>query len=114
MDRSVAIKLLKDIRFWIFLFFLVRLFGITDPPLEAMHSWRQALTNMIARNFLEVSPNIFFPRIDTAGDLTGIIGSEFPLLSYLVFLVSEIFGYEHWYGRLINLIISSTSSCYSC
>jgi 4-amino-4-deoxy-L-arabinose transferase-like glycosyltransferase len=112
MDKTSAIKIVRDIRFWIFLFFLIRLFGITDPPLEAMHSWRQALTNMIARNFLEISPNILFPRIDMAGELTGIIGSEFPFLSYLVFLVSKIFGYDHWYGRLINLFVSSTSLYY--
>ena len=32
---------------------------------------------------------------------------EFPLLNYINYCVSEIFGYQHWYGRLINLIVSS-------
>ena len=32
---------------------------------------------------------------------------EFPILNYLIYLTAEIFGYEHWYGRLINLIFSS-------
>jgi 4-amino-4-deoxy-L-arabinose transferase-like glycosyltransferase len=112
MDKNRLIGLFKDIRFWIFLFFLVRMFGITDPPLEAMHNWRQALTNMIARNFLEISPNILYPRIDMAGEYTGIIGSEFPAFSYLIFLVAKIFSYDHWYGRLINLFVSSTSLYY--
>lgn len=62
---------------------------------------------MVARNFLEVDPNIFYPRIDIAGDLTGITGMEFPLLNYLIYLVSRIFSYQHWYGRLINLMVSS-------
>lgn len=105
-------KYFKDIRFWIFLFFVVRLFGITDAPLEMGHNWRQSLTNMIARNFLEISPNIFYPRIDMAGELTGILGSEFPLFSYLIFLIAKVFGYDHWYGRLINLITSSAGSYY--
>lgn len=62
---------------------------------------------MVARNFLEVDPNIFYPRVDMAGELTGITGMEFPLLNYLIYLVSLVFGYDHWYGRLINLAVSS-------
>ncbi|MCI5056072.1 MAG: glycosyltransferase family 39 protein [Flavobacteriales bacterium] len=86
--------------------FLVRLIGIQNPPLESGHNWRQSLTNMVARNFLE-DPNILYPKIDMAGEKTGIIGSEFPVFNYLIFLVSALFGFEHWYGRLINLIFSS-------
>ncbi len=62
---------------------------------------------MVTRNFQEVSANILYPRIDFAGEKTGITGMEFPLLNYLDYLVSEIFGYQHWYGRLINLLVSS-------
>ncbi len=62
---------------------------------------------MPARNFLEVDANIFYPRIDIAGEKTGITGMEFPLLNYIIFLQAKIFGYAHWYGRLINLIVSS-------
>jgi hypothetical protein len=107
-------KIIKFIRaasgtiiFWIIIFFLIRLTGITNPPLETEHNWRQCLTNMIARNFLEASPNILYPQIDWSGNKTGIIGAEFPLFNYIIFLVAKIFSYQHWYGRLINLIISS-------
>ncbi len=62
---------------------------------------------MVTRNFYEGSSNIFYPKIDFAGEKTGITGMEFPLLNYLDYLVSEVFGYQHWYGRLINLIVSS-------
>lgn len=93
-------------------FFLIRLIGITNPPLEIGHNWRQALTNMVARNFLEVDANIFFPRIDIAGEKTGIMGAEFPIFNYLIYLTSAIFGYQHWYGRLINLIVSSVGVYY--
>ena len=96
-----------DIRFWILLFFLIRMIGITDPPLETGHSWRQVTVNMAARNFYEIDPDIFYPRVDMAGDLTGITGMEFPLLNWLIYLVSLLFGFGHWYGRLINLIVSS-------
>lgn len=97
----------SDIRFWILLFFIIRLVGITNPPLEVAHHWRQTTVTMVARNFLEVDNNIFYPRIDIAGDKTGITGMEFPLLNYLIYLVSVVFGYAHWYGRLINLVVSS-------
>lgn len=98
---------LGDIRFWIILFFALRLISITHPPLEMAHNWRQTLVAMVARNFLEIDNNIFYPRVDIAGEKTGITGMEFPLLNYLAYLFSLLFGYEHWYGRLINLIVSS-------
>jgi hypothetical protein len=100
-------SLCTDIRFWILVLFCLRLVGITNPPLETGHNWRQTTVAMVARNFLEVDNNIFFPRIDIAGELSGITGMEFPLLNYLIYLMSEIFGYQHWYGRLINLVVSS-------
>lgn len=100
-------KIFKDIRFWVILFFVIRLYGITFPPLEVSHNWRQTTVTMPARNFLEVDNNIFYPRIDFAGEKTGITGMEFPLLNYLIYLLAKIFGYQHWYGRLINLFVSS-------
>ena len=100
-------KILIDIRFWILLFFVIRLIGITNPPLEVGHNWRQTTVTMVSRNFQEIDNNIFFPRIDIAGEKTGITGMEFPLLNYMIYMTSEVFGYQHWYGRLINLIVSS-------
>ncbi|MEO8150225.1 MAG: glycosyltransferase family 39 protein [Bacteroidia bacterium] len=101
-----------DIRFWIFIFFLIRLYGITNPPLEVAHNWRQTTVTMVARNFYEVDANVFYPRIDFAGEKTGITGMEFPFFNYLIYLVSLLFGYQHWYGRLINLIVSSFGIMY--
>lgn len=98
---------LNDIRFWIILFFIIRLYGITNPPLEVAHNWRQTTVTMAARNFLETDSNILYPRIDIAGEKSGITGMEFPFLNYLIYLLSLIFGYAHWYGRLINLVVSS-------
>ena len=67
---------------------------------------------MAARNFYETDPDIFYPRLDIAGEKTGITGMEFPVFNYLLFLVSLIFGYDHWYGRLINLAVSSMGIYY--
>lgn len=62
---------------------------------------------MVARNFVEIDNNILYPRLDIAGDKTGITGMELPLLNYAVYGVSKVFGYDSWYGRLINLLVSS-------
>jgi hypothetical protein len=105
-------QIFTDIRFWIFVFFLIRLVGITHAPLEVGHNWRQCLTNMVARNFLIHGAHLLYPMIDMAGEKTGIIGSEFPLFNYLIYLVSSVFGYSHWYGRLINLSVSSLGLYY--
>lgn len=104
---SLTKTLIRDFRFWILIYFLIRLIGILNPPLEVAHNWRQVTVNMVARNYLEVNANLFYPRVDMAGEKSGITGMEFPLLNYLIFLVSRVFGFDHWYGRLINLIISS-------
>lgn len=113
MTSSVnAITVLKDIRFWILFFFLIRLYGITLPPLEVAHNWRQTDGLMIARNFYEHDANLLYPTVDVCGEKTGIVGCEFPILNYLVYLMSEVFGYAHWYGRLIVLIFSSIGVFY--
>lgn len=105
-------KALTDIRFWIVLFFILRLYGITNPPLEIAHNWRQVCGSMVARNFYEVDNNILYPRIDMAGEKTGIIGMEFPILNYLTYLLSLLFGFHDWFGRMIVLIVSSFGTFY--
>jgi len=97
----------KSFNFYLVLFFVLRLYHITDPPLEAAHNWRQATVTMAARNFYTSDNNIFYPRVDFAGELSGITAMEFPVLNYLIYLISLVFGYEHWYGRLINLFVST-------
>ncbi len=104
--------LFKDIRFWLLLFFVVRLIGITNPPLESGHNWRQTLTNMVARNFYEDKADIRFPTIDIAGEKSGVMTSEFPAYNYLIYGVSKLFGFNHWHGRWINLIISTIGLFY--
>lgn len=109
---SILKSAINSIGFWIVFFFILRLHGITNPPLEVSHNWRQTTVNMVARNYLEVDNNILYPRVDMAGDKTGITGMEFPIFNYTIYAVSSVFGYEHWYGRLINLLLSSIGILY--
>jgi hypothetical protein len=104
--------LFSDIRFWIFLFFIIRLIGITNAPLETGHNWRQSFTNMVARNYYDNGLHFLYPQIDMAGEKTGIVASEFPFFNFLIYLFSKVFGYAHWYGRLINLVVSSVGIFY--
>ena len=106
-EMTMVFKYLRDIRFWLLLFFIIRLYGITNPPLDVAHNWRQTTVTMVARNYLEYDNQILHPRIDVCGEKTGITGMEFPILNYLIYLIAKLFGYQHWYGRLINLIVSS-------
>ncbi len=113
MNLSPQIRrLFHDIRFWIIFFMIIRLYGITNPPLEISHNWRQSLTSMISRNFCEDGLDLFHPKIDMAGNDSGIIGSEFPFFNFGIYLIAKLFGYAHWYGRLINLLVSSLGIWY--
>ncbi len=60
---------------------------------------------MVARNFYQVDHNILYPQLDENGEKPGYVAMEFPLLSYAIYLTSTVFGYDHWYGRLINLVV---------
>lgn len=115
-DKSLILpaidKYFSSIKFWIVLFFLIRLIGITNPPLEVGHSWRQCLTNMITRNLFEIDNNPMYPRVDNGGKHDGIIFSEFPVYNYISYTISLVLGYKHWYGRLISLLVSSISCWY--
>lgn len=98
--------MIKDIRTWIFVVFLFQLIFIGRPPLEPAHAWRQSLTNMMARNFVQEDASFLLPQIDIAGEHSGVIASELPVLQYIMSGYYRIFGFSHWIGRLINLIIS--------
>lgn len=67
---------------------------------------------MVARNFVETNNNILYPRVDETNGDSGIIGMEFPVLNYLVYLISAITNYTHWLGRLINLIVATIGIFY--
>lgn len=103
--------------YWVIgILFVLRLYGITYPPLEVNHHWRQVTGLMVARNFLEEDNNILYPRVDEVGIggmvSSGVIGMEFPFMNYLMYLLSLVAGYEHWYGRLLNLIVTSIGLLY--
>lgn len=117
----MILKLLKNQYFWLLLvlFFglLVRLYKI-DSPIADWHSWRQADTAEVTRNFIKEGLNPFIPKYD---DVSGVAENptpnlgrfrfvEFPLYNIFVYPLYLIFGMDEKYHRLIT-ILSSLGSC---
>ncbi len=107
MNHSYFKSRFNEIHFILLVFFLIQCIGITNPPLEIGHNWRQTITAMIARNLPEYNFNVLYPRVDFTGNNSGISGSEFPFFQAIIAFFQYCFGYSHWYGRLINLLIST-------
>ena len=105
MEKSPR-KTIPAIAILLIIYSLLSLIGITNPPLEIGHNWRQTVTAMMARNFYTHDATFLYPEVDMTGNKSGIIGSEFPIFPQLIAYANQLFGFQHWYGRLINLVIS--------
>src|SRR5437879_7769152 len=85
-----------------------RLILINQPYVDHW-SWRQSDVAAIARNFSEGSFLFAYPQIDWAGDATGYIGTEFPILPFLAALCYKIVGSREWIGRSQAVIFFAVS-----
>lgn len=116
-------KILLNQYFWlmiiIFLGFLVRLYKI-DAPIGDWHSWRQADTAAVTRNFIKTGFNPFFPKYD---DLSGVAERpvvnpegfrfvEFPVYNIFVYPLYLLFGINEAYHRLISIFFSLGSTVF--
>ena len=86
----------------------VRLYHI-NSPIIGVHSWRQADTAAIARNFYENGYKFLYPQIDWGGASAGHVESEFPLYSFVVALFYQLSGVQEFWGRLLSVIFSLVS-----
>lgn len=99
---------LSDIRFWLLVALLLRLPGIFQPPLEPSHAWRQSLTNMVSRHYYEHQlTNVLTPQSGMIDKKSDLMGQEFPAFNLIHATIARFFGWSHWYGRLVNLLLSS-------
>lgn len=113
----IIFKLVKNQYFWLavllILAFLVRLYKI-DSPIADWHSWRQADTAAVTRNFIKEGFNPFYPKFD---DMSGVsekpmINSgrfrfvEFPVYNIFVYPIYLIFGVEDIFHRLVSVLFS--------
>jgi 4-amino-4-deoxy-L-arabinose transferase-like glycosyltransferase len=98
MDRQLILPILL-------LALVVRLYHI-DFPVAGWHSWRQADTAAMARNFYENGFDFLHPQIDWGGNSSGVVESEFPAYPFLVSLVYTVFGMNDTWGRVLSVIFS--------
>lgn len=89
----------------LFLSFLLRLYHI-NFPVSGWHSWRQADTASIAKNFYHNGHNLLYPQINWGGDTSGYVESEFQLYPFIVSLLYFLFGVNDLWGRLLSVIFS--------
>lgn len=102
------LKYVSDFRIYIIIIFILGFENILTPPIDE-HSWRQTLTLMISKNFYEVDSNIFYPRTNIGGSTEGIMATEFPVFNYTLSILYRIFGFQDWYGRLLNWTVCCIS-----
>jgi 4-amino-4-deoxy-L-arabinose transferase-like glycosyltransferase len=99
-------------RYYIYLILLgalaLRLYQI-DSPILGYHSWRQADTAAVARNFHEHGYNLFYPQIDWGGNSPGYVETEFQIYPFAVALLYKIFGVRELLGRLLSALLSLVS-----
>ena len=90
--------------------FTVRLYKI-DNPVADWHSWRQADTAAVARNFVKADFNLLFPQSDSFLALNeyGLENpnrwfiNEFPFYNAIVAVVYQNFGINVMFARLVSV-----------
>lgn len=83
----------------------LRLIGITNP-LIGHHSWRQADTAAVARNFVQERFDVLYPRVDWRGTSSGEVECEFPVYQFMVASLYRLFGVREIVGRLLSIVFS--------
>jgi 4-amino-4-deoxy-L-arabinose transferase-like glycosyltransferase len=81
----------------------LRCYGLMAPLLD-YHSWRQADTAAIARNYAANGYRLPYPQVDWGGQTPGYVESEFPLYTYTLALLYGMFGVHEWLGRLATAL----------
>lgn len=99
-------------RFWPVLLALLalalRCYSLSAPLLD-YHSWRQADTAAIARNYAANGYRLLYPQIDWGGQTPGYVESEFPLYTFALALLYHMLGVHEWLGRLLSALSSAAA-----
>src|SRR5579859_4890065 len=100
--------------------FIVRLYRF-DNPIADWHSWRQADTSAVSRNFVNKGFDILHPRFDDLSNVpsgkdnpNGYRFVEFPIYNITQAGLYRLFGIltlEEW-GRIVTIISSSLATLF--
>jgi len=104
----------------LFLGFAVRLYRF-DNPIADWHSWRQADTSAVSRNFVNGGFDILHPKFDDLSNVPSGIDNpngyrfvEFPIFNILQASLFKVFNnltLEEW-GRMVTIFASLLSSIF--
>ena len=111
--------MLNSLKYFLIFLLVVASLGVRfykiDNPLADWHSWRQADTAAVARNFEKIGFNPFLPRYDDLSNVQsgqenpeGYRLVEFPLyqtVGFMFYKALPFFSLEIWL-RLVNIISS--------
>lgn len=97
--------------------FIPRLYRI-DNPVADWHSWRQADTAAVARNFIKDGMNLLYPQSDSFLALNdkGLPNpnryfiNEFPFYNALVAGAYKIWGINEMFARLVSVVFASAGA----
>jgi 4-amino-4-deoxy-L-arabinose transferase-like glycosyltransferase len=82
---------------------------LIDQPYVDHWSWRQSDVAAIARNFFEHGFWFGHPQIDWAGESSGYVGTEFPILPFLAAICYKFAGIHEWIGRSQSVVFFAIS-----
>ena len=97
--------------------FIVRLYKV-DNPIADWHSWRQADTAAVAKNFVKDGFNFLKPQIDNfvATNERGLANPERlfyvepPFYQTIVFILYKIWGIHEYLARFVSIFFSLVAS----
>ncbi|TAK93195.1 hypothetical protein EPO05_07245, partial [Patescibacteria group bacterium] len=116
-QKNVSVFVLATI---LLLGFVVRLYRF-DNPVADWHSWRQADTSSVSRNFAKDGFDLLHPRMDNISNVQsglenpqGYFFVEFPLYNAAQAGLYKLIGVltlEEW-GRLLSIVSSTLSTLF--
>lgn len=111
---------------WVILAVLIVLFTLAfiprtyriDNPVADWHSWRQADTAAVTRNFVKEGYTPLFPKFDSFNSLNEgnlpnpdrFFFAEFPIYNSIVYFFYSLFGVNEVYARLVSIFFSSLTA----
>ncbi len=100
--------------------FLVRLYRFNNPIAD-WHSWRQADTSAVSRNFVQSGFNLLYPKFDDLSNVPSGLDNpkgyrfvEFPIYNIFQAGLFIVFGHltlEEW-GRIVTIFATLFSSLF--
>jgi 4-amino-4-deoxy-L-arabinose transferase-like glycosyltransferase len=112
------LKLLLPILIFV-LTFIPRLYRLNNPVAD-WHSWRQADTAAVARNFATSRFNLFYPQADSIMSNNGLglnnperlFINEFPFYNAIVAVLYQQFGINTAIARFVSVVFASLGAVF--